>query len=88
MFNKNFNFELRSNVISGPNTIKNVYKFLKEKNFKKVGLVLDKNLYKNSKYIKNFSKEFKKKVSASKKFAESPILLGDHAVFKFGAIHQ
>ena len=63
MFNKNFSFELRSNVVSGPNTIKKVYRFLKEKNFKKVGLVLDKNLYEDSKYIKKFSREFKKKVS-------------------------
>ena len=35
--------------------------FIKEKGYKKTGLIIDKNLYINSKYIKNFSKKFKSK---------------------------
>tara|TARA_Y100000310_G_scaffold76889_1_gene73360 strand:- start:263 stop:1471 length:1209 start_codon:yes stop_codon:yes gene_type:complete len=61
MLKNNFNFELLTNVISGPNSINSVYQFLKEKNYKKIGLILDKNLYKNSNYIKIFLKQFKKK---------------------------
>jgi alcohol dehydrogenase class IV len=61
MLKNNFNFELLANVISGPNSINSVYQFLKEKNYKKIGLILDKNLYKNSNYIKIFLKQFKKK---------------------------
>ena len=49
---KNFHFELATNVKSGINSIDYVYKFLKEKNFKKVGLIIDENLYKKSNYIK------------------------------------
>ena len=44
MFKNNFNFELSTKVISGPGSINNVYQFLKDKNYKKVGLILDKNL--------------------------------------------
>ena len=61
IFKNNFNFELFTNVISGPNSINNVYQFLKEKSYKKVGLIIDKNLYINSNYIKNFSKRFRSK---------------------------
>ena len=49
-----FKFELLTNVISGPKSIYNINNFLVEKNYKKIGLVLDKNLSKNSKYIKTF----------------------------------
>ena len=62
----NFNFALSTNVISGPNSINNVYQFLNEKNYKKIGLILDKNLYKNSNYIKNFLKKFKNKKISKK----------------------
>jgi len=61
MLKNNFNFELLTNVISGPNSINSVYQFLKEKNYKKIGLILDKNLYKNSNYVKTFLKQFRKK---------------------------
>ena len=61
MLKNNFNFELLTNVISGPNSINSVYQFLKEKNYKKIGLILDKNLYKNSNYVKIFLKQFRKK---------------------------
>jgi len=61
-----FNFELLTNVISGPNSINNVYQFLKEKNYKKIGLILDKNLYKNSNYVKIFLKQFRKKKISKK----------------------
>ena len=61
-----FNFELLTNVISGPNSITNVYQFLKEKNYKKIGLILDKNLYKNSNYVKIFLKQFRKKKISKK----------------------
>ena len=61
MFKNNFNFELSTKVISGPGSINNVYQFLKDKNYKKVGLILDKNLYGNSNYIQNFSKQLKNK---------------------------
>ena len=39
--NNNFNFELVTNVISGVNSINSVYKFLEEKNYKKVGLIMN-----------------------------------------------
>ena len=61
MFTNNFNFELLTRVRSGPNSINNVYQLFKEKNYKKIGLVLDENLYKNSNYIKNFLKQFRNK---------------------------
>ena len=51
MLKNNFNFELVTNVISGKNSISDIYQFLEEKNYKKIGLVLDNNLYKNSNYI-------------------------------------
>jgi len=56
----NFNFELISKVISGPNSIKLIFKFIKDKKFKKIGLVIDKKLYDNSNYIKLFLTESKK----------------------------
>ena len=62
----NFNFELVTNVISGPNSIHSIYQFVKEKNYKKIGLVLDWNLYKNSNYIRNFLKTFKNKQISKK----------------------
>ena len=61
MTNNNFNFELVTNVLSGADSIHNVYEFLQEKDYKKVGLILDKKLYENSKYIKFFLTQFKKK---------------------------
>ncbi len=61
MLSNNFNFEMITNVISGSNSINNVFKFLKEKNYKRIGLVLDNNLYKQSNYIQVFLKNFKKK---------------------------
>ena len=61
MINNNFNFELVTNVLSGADSINNVYKFLQEKDYKKVGLILDKKLYENSRYIKFFLTQFKKK---------------------------
>ena len=61
MLKNDFNFELVTNVISGKNSISGIYQFLEEKNYKKIGLVLDNNLYKNSNYIKIFLKQFKKK---------------------------
>ena len=61
MNNSNFNFELVTSVISGVNSINDVYQFLNEKDYKKVGLILDKKLYENSSYIKFFLKQFKKK---------------------------
>ncbi len=73
MFNNNFNFELVTNVTSGSNSISSVFRFLKEKNYKKVGLILDKNLYKNSKYIKIFLRKFKKKKILKKIFYFSGI---------------
>ena len=36
MINNNFNFELVTNVLSGADSINNVYKFLQEKDYKKV----------------------------------------------------
>ena len=68
MLNSNFNFELVTNVISGANSINSVYQFLKEKNYKKIGLVLDNNLYQNSNYIKIFFKQFKRKKISKKIF--------------------
>ena len=44
MINNNFNFELVTNVVSGVNSINDVYQFLYEKDYKKVGLILDKKL--------------------------------------------
>ena len=64
MLKNNFNFELVTNVVSGKNSISGIYQFLEEKNYKKIGLVLDNNLYKNSNYIKFFLKQFKKKLPA------------------------
>ena len=61
MFNNNFNFELVTNVISGPDSINSVYQFIEEKNYKKVGLILDWNLYKNSNYVRDFLKTFRNK---------------------------
>ena len=61
MFSNNFNFELVANTISGPNSINKVYEFLKEKNYKKVGLILDNNLFKKSNYAKIFLKKIKKR---------------------------
>jgi len=61
MLQKIFNFELLSKVISGKNSIKKVNFFLKDKNFKKIGLIIDKNLYKSSVYVKTFSKKIKNK---------------------------
>ena len=66
MFSNNFNFELVTNVISGANSINSVYQFLKEKNYKKIGLVLDNNLHQNSNYIKIFLKQFKNKKKLKK----------------------
>ena len=60
-----FKFELLTNVISGPKSIYNINNFLVEKNYKKIGLVLDKNLSKNSKYIKTFLKQFQTKNKSS-----------------------
>jgi alcohol dehydrogenase class IV len=59
MLKNNFNFELVTNVISGPYSIERVNEFLRKKKYKKIGLILDKNLCKNSKYIRNFLKTFK-----------------------------
>ena len=61
MFTNNFNFEFLTRVKSGPNSINSVYQLLEEKNYKKVGLVLDENLYKNSSYVKDFLKQFRNK---------------------------
>jgi len=61
MFSNNFNFELVANTISGPGSIDKVYEFLKDKNYKKVGLILDKNLFKKSNYVQIFLKKIKKK---------------------------
>ena len=61
MLKNNFNFELLANVISGPGSINGINHFLKEKNYKKVGLILDKNLSKKSSYVKKFLKQFKNK---------------------------
>ena len=47
MFNTNFDFELVTNVTSGANSINSVHQFLKEKDYKKIGLILDNNLYKS-----------------------------------------
>ncbi len=66
MLNNNFNFELKTNVVSGADSIKSIYDFLKKENYKKIGLVLDKNLYKNSKYIRNFVKIFSRKTILKK----------------------
>ena len=68
MLKNDFNFELVTNVISGKNSISDIYQFLEEKNYKKIGLVLDNNLYKNSNYIKIFLKQFKKKKISKKIF--------------------
>ena len=73
MFSNNFNFELVTNVISGANSINSVYQFLKEKNYKKIGLVLDNNLHQNSNYIKIFLKQFKRKKISKKIFYFSGI---------------
>ena len=73
MLNSNFNFELVTNVISGANSINSVYQFLKEKNYKKIGLVLDNNLHQNSNYIKIFLKQFKRKKVSKKIFYFSGI---------------
>ena len=61
-----FRFELLTNVISGPKSIYNINNFLVEKNYKKIGLVIDKNLSKNSKYIKTFLKQFQTKNKSSR----------------------
>ena len=66
MFSNNFNFEIMTNVISGINSLDKIISFLNERNFKKVALILDKNLYKNSKYVRNFCKKLKKKKLAKK----------------------
>ena len=60
MENKIFNFELLTNVISGPNSINNLSNFLEEKKYKKLGFVVDDNLYKKSSYIRNFLEKFRK----------------------------
>ena len=69
----NFNFELISKVISGPNSIKLIYKFIKEKRFKKIGLVIDKNLYDNSNHIKFFLVELKKSKKLKKILFFNPV---------------
>ena len=60
--NNNFNFELITNVVSGPNSINYVHRFLEEKNYKNIGLIVDNNLLKRSDYIKSFLKKTKKKI--------------------------
>lgn len=67
MFENNFNFELISRVISGKNSFKPLYNFLKEKNFKRILLVLDRNLYNNSCYTQNYAFGLKKKKLIKKK---------------------
>ena len=52
--NNNFNFELITNVVSGPKSINYVNRFLEEKNYKNIGLIVDNNLLKSSSYIKSF----------------------------------
>ena len=69
----NFNFELISKVISGPNSIKLIYKFIKEKRFKKIGLVIDKNLYDNSNHINFFLVELKKSKKLKKILFFNPV---------------
>jgi len=59
--NNNFNFELITNVVSGPKSINYVNRFLEEKNYKNIGLIVDNNLLKSSSYIKSFLKKNKKK---------------------------
>ena len=66
MLKNNFNFELVTNVISGPYSIKNVYEFLKNKGYNKIGLIIDKNLYKKSKYVRNFIRTFESKTLLKK----------------------
>ena len=66
MLKNSFKFELKTNVVSGSDSIKSIYGFLKVKNFKKIGLILDKNLYKNSKYIRNFVKTFSERQKLKK----------------------
>ena len=43
--NNNFNFELITNVVSGPKSINYVNRFLEEKNYKNIGLIVDNNLF-------------------------------------------
>ena len=57
-----------TNVISGPYSIKNVYEFLKNKEYNKIGLIIDKNLYKKSKYVRNFIRTFESKTLLKKIF--------------------
>tara|TARA_Y100000590_G_scaffold175838_2_gene200943 strand:- start:16182 stop:17357 length:1176 start_codon:yes stop_codon:yes gene_type:complete len=56
-----FNFQINTNVISGYNVIDSIYNFLIEKSFKNVLIVADKQLIKNSKYIKKYLKKIKNK---------------------------
>ena len=62
MFKNNFKLELTTNVSSGIGSINKVYDFLNEYNYKKILLVYDKKLFKNSTYVQNFIKKFKKKI--------------------------
>ena len=55
----NFKLELVTNVESGLYSINKVFPFLEEKNYKKILLFLDENLFRNSKYLKNFIKKLK-----------------------------
>ena len=61
MFKSNLNFELITRVVSEVDSFRSLCIFLKEKNFKRILLVLDNNLYKNSSYTKNYVFKLKKK---------------------------
>jgi len=62
MFKNNFKLELTTNVSSGIGSINKVYGFLREHNYKKILLIYDKKLFKNSIYVQSFIKKFKKKI--------------------------
>ena len=51
---KLINFEIKSNVISGPRSIYKIQDFIKKNKFKKLGVVVDTNLHRKSPYLKNF----------------------------------
>ena len=60
------NFLENRKIFYGPGSIKQIFEFLKIKQFNKVLLVLDKKLSDKSVYIKNFVYQFKKRVNEKK----------------------
>tara|TARA_Y100000590_G_scaffold205350_2_gene232873 strand:+ start:7949 stop:9121 length:1173 start_codon:yes stop_codon:yes gene_type:complete len=70
MFYKNFNFEIMTNVVSGPDSINKIHEFLVSKNYNRILVIQDQNLFSNSNYVKKFIKKIEKKYKAKLLFYE------------------